>query len=162
VSFNDEQRQPVGTGNTFAFQVAGGQTRFFVSTASQLLNTGFATVTSNLPVSGAAVFFEFLVDSGGNATRIAEAGVPAATPLTGQTIFAIRGDSDTGVAIANPGSNTTSVTFQAVDKNGAAALPPVTRALAGRNHSAFFISQLFPSLPTDFAGTMQIVSDTPV
>ncbi len=161
VRFNDEQGQPVGSGNTFPFQLAGGQTRYFVSTANQALNTGFATVTSNLPVAGGVVFFEVAV-SGGGFTRIAEAGVPAATPLTRQTIFAVAGGSNTGVAVANPGANTASITFQLLDKNGVAALPPVTRALAGRNHTAFFISQLFPSLPTGFAGTMQIVSDRPL
>src|SRR5437870_4696910 len=82
VAFNDDQNRPVANGSSVPFQVAGGQTRLFVSTGAALLNTGFATVTSNLPVAGAVVFFEF--SDFGNA-RIAEAGVPASVALARQT-----------------------------------------------------------------------------
>jgi len=160
ISFNDEQQQPVGSGSSIAFQVAGGQTRFFISRGNTGgLTTGYATVSSNLPVSGGAVFIEF-----GNlgAFRIGEAGVPSSSALTRQSVVAIRDNGEnTGVAVASP-SGAATVTFQLLDTNGTPTLPAVNRAIVANGHTAFFISELFPTLPTRFYGTMQITSNTPV
>jgi hypothetical protein len=159
VSFNDEQNRPVASGSSIPFQVAGAQTRLFVSTGAAPLNTGFATVTSNLPVAAATVFFEF--SDFGNA-RVAEAGVPASAALARQTMFAAKLNNNTGIAVANPGTASATITFQVLDSNGAAALPPVTRTVVANGHTALFLSELFPSLPQLFFGTMQITSSTPI
>ena len=159
VAFNDEQNRPVANGSSVPFQVAGGQTRLFVSTGVAPLNTGFASVTSNLPVAAATVFFEF--SDFGNA-RIAEAGVPASAALARQTIFAAKLNNNTGIAVANPSTGSANITFQVLDTNGVAALPSVNRTVAANGHTAFFLSELFPGLPQAFFGTMQITSSTPV
>jgi len=159
VAFNDEQNRPVANGSSIPFQVAGAQTRLFISTGAAPLNTGFATITSNLPVAGAVVFFGF-GDLG--STRIAEAGVPASAALARQTIFAAKLTNNTGIAIANPGAASATITFQVLDTNGVAALPSITRTVVANGHTAFFMSELFPGLPQLFFGTMQIISSTPV
>src|SRR5438876_9756712 len=43
LAFTDQSDRPVGSGSTIPFQLAGGQTRFFISTAEQTLTVGFAT-----------------------------------------------------------------------------------------------------------------------
>jgi len=152
--------QPVSvSAGSFGFQISGGQTRLYVSTGlASSITTGFATITSNLPVVGAVVFFEF-TDAG---ARVAEAGVAAAAPLTQQATIVSKNNQDTGVAVANPGTQTGTVTFLLLDTNGASLFPAVTRSLAGKNHTAFFVSQLFPNLPNGFFGTLRITSSIPI
>jgi hypothetical protein len=154
------------TGDTFPFQLGGGQITIFLSAgesgqSSAPLATGFATVSSNLPVAGGVIFSEQ-----GFRGRIAEAGVGAATPLTAQMIIALapsptNPDSPaSAVALANPGTGTANITFQLLDPNGGTAAPAVTRTLAANHHTAFFASQLFPNVT--IGGTLQILSDLPL
>jgi len=156
VTFIDETGASVGS----AFQIGGGQTRFFFSANAMEvpLSTGFATVASSLPVTGALIFAMASPSGAG-----AQAGVPPATPLTRQGIVAIKNSSfNTGVAVANPGTETSTITFQLVDKSGSPIAPEVTRKLAANNHSAFFVGDLFPAAPSAIWGTLRITSDRPV
>jgi hypothetical protein len=160
VSFADEQNQPVANGSTISFQMSGGQSRAYVSRANQFLTAGFATITSTAPLTAAVVFIEFA--NFGN-TRIAEAGVPASSALLKQGSFVTKiTGQNTGIAVANPGVGSVSVTFQVLGTNGAAVLPAVSRTVAARGHTAFFISELFPGLPDGFFGTVQVTSSTAV
>ena len=93
--------------------------------------------------------------------RVGEAGVSAATPLTQQSVFVVEDKNDTGVAFANIGTAAASITFQLFDTSGV-AFSTVTRTLAAKNHTAFFVSQLFSGLPKKFYGTMRITSNTPL
>ena len=153
ITFADDTGQP--TSNTF--QLAGGQTKFLFSPKVLALNTsvpynvGYAIVTSNLAVSATSIFLE------GNASGpFALAGVPASTPLNRQTIIA---SANAGLAAFNPSAATANIVFQFLDKSGTPIGSSVTRTLAANNHTAFFVSQLFPSVsPTTF-GTMRITSD---
>ena len=156
----DEREQVISnTGGVVSFQISGGQTKLYISTGEvPVITAGFATITSNLPVAGGAVFFEF--NAAG--ARVAEAGVAAATPLTQQAIFAVKDNNNTGVAIANPGTGTASVMFQLLDTTGATVLTSVTRNVAAKNHASFFLSELFPSLQKGFFGTMRITSSLPL
>jgi hypothetical protein len=161
IAFTTPQGQPVGSGNTLSFQLGGGQTSYFLSTGAGPLTVGFGTVTSSLPVTAGAVFQEDAISIGGPA--IAQAGVAAIAPLTRQAVFAVEvGSTDTGVAIANPGTTTATITFQLVDTNGVATGTPVTLNLPARNHTAKFISQVFPGVAGSFLGTLQITSATPI
>jgi hypothetical protein len=153
----DENGQPAGS----TFQLAGGQTKFFISPQSNSNNvlpfsSGFATLTSNLPITGTSIFIEF----NANGTTIGTAGAPASTPLMRQMIIAFRdGSSNTALAVANPGVGTATITFQLLDKSGSPIGVAVTRALAANNHTAYFISELFPGAPPSVAGTLRITSD---
>jgi hypothetical protein len=153
-------------GNTF--QLAGGQTKIFQSaflgggatnnTNPGPLEIGFATVTSTLPVTAGVGFVE--------ASRngiIGAAAVQAATPLTRQAIFFTKNDNtNTAVAVANPGTKSATITFQILDGSGTPIVPQVTRTLAAKNHTAFFVPDLFPSAPFEIWGTMRITSDQPI
>jgi hypothetical protein len=160
LGFTDDTGNPVP--NTF--ELGGGQVKFFSSAnnsaKTQLpLSVGFVTITSNLPITGTSVFQEF--NSNG---VFAFAGVPSATPLTRQTIVAIitppgGGSVNTGIAVVNPSTATTTITFQLLDQSGALAAPQVTRTLAANRHTSFFVSELFPQPPSAFFGTVRITSD---
>jgi hypothetical protein len=158
VVFQDENKNPIGSGNAVSFQIAPGQSKFVISQAQQSLNGGYATISSTAPVAAGLIFLEY--DAGGN--LIAEGGVPAATPLMQQSIFVINNKSDTGVAVVNTGTTTATITFQLLGTNGVQAGPPVTETLAPKSHNAFFVSSLFPSAPTRFFGTMRITSNAPL
>jgi hypothetical protein len=159
LSYNDGMGGPYSSGTSIPFQIAGGQSRLYVTKANETLTTGFATVTSDSPVTGGVVFVEY-ADNGN--TRIAEAGVAASPALTRQTTFATTGDSNTGVAVANPGSSAATITFQLRGMNGNLVSQPVSRTLGPKGHTAFFIDALFPNMPSQFFGTMQITSDIPI
>jgi hypothetical protein len=145
------------------FQLTGGQTKIFYSpTLSGNLQpfvSGFATVTSNIPVTAGLVFLE----GSASFSVISQAGVSAVTPLKTQASVAIRNTTEnTGVAVAFPGTGTANVTYQLVDKSGALIVPAITKALGGNNQTAFFISDLFPTAPAQLAGTLRIISDQPI
>jgi hypothetical protein len=124
------------------------------------LKIGFATVTSYLPITGVSALFQF-----GPNGLIGEAEVPAATPLKRQTIFLVGPFGNTGVVLANPGTSTATVAFELLDTQGNPMVQPqALRTLAPNNHTAFFLKDLFPSVPatifeSQFAGTMRIISD---
>jgi hypothetical protein len=159
IIYNDGLGGPFTSGSSIPFQISGGQSRLFVSKGNGNLTTGFATVTSNLPVAGGVVFIEF--GKFGD-VRIAEAGVPASPALTRQTTFAPHSNDDTAVAVANPGAASATITFQLRNMNGGAPFPSVNRVVAPNGHAAFFISELFPNLPQGFFGTLQVTSSTPI
>jgi hypothetical protein len=156
----------VPTGNTF--QLAGGQTKIFQSaflgggSANKNpigpLRIGFVTVTSTLPVYAGLGFVEANLNG-----IIGAAGVPPATPLTRQVIGFIKNDNtNTALAVANPGTSAATITFQILDGSGTSIVPQVTRKLAGKNHTAFFVPDLFPTAPFEIWGTMRITSDQPI
>jgi hypothetical protein len=166
--FQEEGNQPsivcdLGPGHT-ALLISPGESGH--STTS--LQTGFAILTTNPPVSATAIFSE-----SGPSGRIAQAGVLSATPSTRQEIIALAPDpsgpnvlyppntATSALAVANPSrTNSANITFQLLDANGGAAPAPVTRTLAANNHTAFFVNQLFPN--TTIAGTIRILSDVPI
>jgi hypothetical protein len=149
-------------GNTF--QLAGGQTKVFVSPATisptpSPLVAGFATVTSNLPVVGFLTFLE----GAQSGSLISLATVLAATPGTrigtGVTQYPTVGTS-TGVAVANPGTVLATVTFQLLDGSGTPLAPAATRTIAAGNQTSFFVSELFPNAPSVvLGGSMRMTSD---
>jgi hypothetical protein len=165
ITLFDENNAPAG--NTF--QLAGGQTKFFVSPQLngdniQPFNSGFATVTSNLPVTGGLIFFE-----GNSEGTFATAAVPASAALTRQATLvvvdhpnSVNNANNTGVAVANPGTSTANITFQLLDKSGNSIAPQVTRTVAANNHTAFFVTDLFPNAPVPIFGTLRIISDIPI
>jgi hypothetical protein len=162
ISLTDVLGAPVAvSGGNVPFQIAGGQTKLYVSIGTApLITVGYATVTSNVPVVTGAVFFEYSTNTG---SLIADAGVAAATPTLQQaSIVSMLGHEQTGIAVANPSAQTATVTFQVLDTNGAQVFPPVNRALLTKNHTAFFINQLFPGLQNNFFGTVRVTSTQPV
>jgi hypothetical protein len=154
-SFIDNQGQQF-TGS-ISFQLAGGKSRQLVSTAaSSSIGVGFATVASDIPVTGSAIFSQF---SGSN--LIAEAGVPPSPTSTSQAMFVDEAGFFTAFAYANPSTTeTANITFNLLNAEGQSVGTQMA-TLAPLNHSSLFIRDLF-SNTTDHIGTMQITSDVAV
>jgi len=148
---------PVGSGNTIPFQLNSGEVRKYVTVASTPLATGFATVTANAAVLGAAMFTERNAAGG----LVGEAGVPAAIPLGRQAVFVdTTSGYHTGVAIANPNTNSLEVHFELVNTAGQIILAKV-QTLPPLNHIALFVDQLFPNAPA-MVGRLQFYCTNPM
>jgi hypothetical protein len=154
LSFIDSNGAPAGGGSTLGFQVAGGQTRKFVSLgAGAVTDTGFAVVTSNQPVTGTAIFSQFA-----GARLLSEAGVPASQAFARQAIFV---DTQlgfrTGMAMANPNSGAANLSLQLINTEGV-QVDTTTRTLQPSNHIPIFVHELFPNAAA-MAGTLQVTSN---
>ena len=151
-SFIDNQGQQF-TGS-ISFQLGGGKSRRLVSTAaSSGIGVGFATVASDIPVTGSAIFSQFAGSS-----LVAEAGLPPSSTGTSQAMFVDEVGFLTAFAYLNPSSTeTANITFNLVNAEGQ-FVEMQTATLAPLNHNTQFIFQLFAN-STDHVGTMQITSD---
>ncbi|MBI4473722.1 MAG: Ig-like domain-containing protein, partial [Acidobacteria bacterium] len=93
---------------------------------------------------------------------IAATGVASTVPSRRVRFFVDRTQGhDTGIAVVNPSDRTTSLQLFLTSLAGE---PVASRdlALAPRNHTAKFISELDPSLPVGFRGTVDLISPVPV
>jgi hypothetical protein len=157
ITFFDASGQAVGSGNTIPFQLGAGETRKFVTSGSEPLSTGYATVTANAPVLGTGMFTQF--DALGN--MVGEAGIPAAIPLGRQAILVdTQADFKTGVAIANPNNVALHINFELVSRTGQ-IVKTVSRDLAPGQHIAFFIHELFPDAGS-MVGRLQFYCANPM
>jgi hypothetical protein len=157
VGFVDGAGQPVGSGNMIPFQLAGGETRKFVTVADGPLLTGYATVTANAPVLGTGMFTQY--DWIGR--MIGAAGIPAAIPLGRQAIFVdTMSDFKTGVAIANPNNAALHINFELVSAAGQ-IVSRASRDLPPGQHIAFFIHDLFPDAG-EMVGRLQFFCTNPM
>jgi hypothetical protein len=157
VSFLDGSGQVVGSGNIIPFQLNAGETRKYVSSATEPLSTGFATVTANAPVLGTGMFTQF--DASGQ--MVGEAGIPAAIPLGRQAIFVdTMGNFKTGVAIANPNNVALHINFELVSTSGQ-VVRTERRDLAPGHHIAFFVHELFPDAGS-MIGRLQFYCTNPM
>lgn len=143
IAFTDENNNPVGSGNLIGFTLNAGETRKYVSVATNPQVTGFATVVANAAVMGTAMFTQY----DGFGRMVGEAGVPAAIPLGRQAVFVdTLNGFKTGVAIANPNNSPLHITFELLNSAGQ-MITTTTRDLQANQHTAFFIHELFPEAP---------------
>jgi hypothetical protein len=158
ITFIDANGQPVA-GPVIPFQIAGGQTLKLQSTGTGAFSGGFATVNSNVPVNGTAIFS--LYDTSGT-NLVAEAGVPAAAAAARQSIFVdIGGGFNVGVAFSNVGATAASnVTLSLLNTTAAPVMTTTIPSLGAGNHNAAFVTQFFQGqqLPQQLTGTMQITT----
>jgi hypothetical protein len=146
-----------GGGNTIAFQLASGQSRKYTAVGDSPLMVGYAMVTANASVLGAAMFT--MVDEFGNI--LAEAGVPMGIPLGKQAVFVdTTGGFRTGVAIANPNNAVLEIHLELLDNN-AQLISTAVRNLGPFQHMALFTDELFPGLP-GMVGRLQFWCTNPM
>ena len=146
---------------TITLQIAGGNSQRLVSTAaSGAMGVGFATVASDIPVTGSAVFSQF-TGAPASSSLVAEAGVDPSSTGTSQAIFVDESGFRTALAYANPSATeTANVTFSLLNSEGQVVLTTST-TLAPLIHTSQFVFELFESSPlvTNHVGTLQISSD---
>jgi len=158
------------TGNTIAFRdLRPGESRVYLATGTGPLLQGFGVLYSSVRVTSTALFSQYGSGGGpGNpgglgAGLIAEAAVSPVTGSVWQGVFFYMADDfDTAIALANPDpDNTAIITLQIYDRNGVPASPPKVTTLAPNNHTAIYMSQLYPNL-VGLDGTLQIISSVPL
>ncbi len=147
-------------GSSFRFRIPrNGALRLKSEAFAEALRSGWAQVIADGAVGGTIIF----QSTSGN-TIISEAGVGDASLMRSFTIFAdSMGASDTGIAIANPGTQAARLTFTLRSRTGQPG-PSVTRTLEPNAHTALFITQLFEGVPDigEFEGTVDVTSDVDV
>lgn len=149
------------TASRFAFSLPPGTSRKWTTPGdSDPLFSGWAEVSSDVPLSG-SVLFTFLESESGQIHRAGVAGSPSGRTFTAPVSIDSDLMTNVGLAVANP-SATDSAQIKVVisDLEGRmqfdfeVGLAPLWRGAA-------FINEL-GTLPEDFEGTLQITSDREV
>jgi hypothetical protein len=137
----DENGTNVTNGNNvISFSLASGESRKFVSVDDHPLVAGYAMVSANASVLGAAMFS--LLDGAGNI--LAEAGVPMAIPLGKQAVFVDTTNGfRTGVAVGNPNAGNLEVHFELLSDTGQ-MITSTIQTLPPMSHISLFTDELFP------------------
>ncbi len=120
---------------------------------------GYAVVTlvqGNTAPAGSAIF-QFT----SNNRVMSEAGVAAVAPTTSARVFVDNRATRTGIAIASPDNPQTTVIFDLMGRSGD-LIQRTTRVLPPRGHLPIFVDELFPDVPSNFTGLMEISSPVPV
>ena len=171
LSFVDSNSEPIGSGNVVSISsLAGGQSRKIVSIAASAIAVGYATVSSDVPITATAVFSQFS-GTPGSGTLLSEAAVTSSGTATNQDIFLDESSGfRTGLAVANPSLiSPANLTFSlhSLDTTGSPVLTTTSSLNAGQ-HTSLFVDELFATggvtdpLAVGLVGTMHIESDSPV
>lgn len=167
VSFHnwDGSPMPVSTGSgepvsTYWFNLPSKGSLVLKTDGNGPGTSGYAIVTSNLPVGGSAIFSEY--DSGG--VLVTEAGVRASQTME---FFAFpvdtTGDLNAGFAICNPNDRSVILTFKLLDGSGHQVTSRSLSLGSGQQLAQFVagVGQLFPTV-TAVRGSLQVLADGPV
>jgi hypothetical protein len=149
--------------STFAYSIPpGGVYVLQTEASSRDVQTGWAVLFPDggtiAPV--AAGVLQFSRDG----ILITETGIPSVSPTTHARMFLdTSGGHNTGVAIGNPGNAPLSLSLQVFQMDGTtlagAANGPIT--LEANAHTASFVDQLIPGLPSGFRGVLDIKGESP-
>jgi len=139
-----------------------GLRRFTSSGTSDPAVQGYARIQTDVPVDGLAIFQ--ILNAAGNPTSEAGVGSSAAfSESVAAVIRQVQGTIDSGVAIANVGTETAAVTAQLIDLNGdVVASNNSLFDLEPNSHTAVFLPAIFPTVPADFQGTLILSSSQPL
>ncbi len=99
-----------------------------------------------------------------NGVLVSESGIPAAEPTTHARIYVDQsGSHGTGLALSALSGSGLRVALKAYQMDGStpAGSAAAQIALNQNGHSARFISQLIPGLPSDFTGILDISAESP-
>src|SRR5579871_503184 len=137
-----------GSASTLSFSVAAqGSVALKTVTGQSAIASGWAVVLSSLPLQGVV---QYTLSSGG----VSEQSVAVqATPAS--RLFRSPATRDTGVAVANPYSVSTTLSVVAIDTAGNTVTNTFVTVPAN-GHRAFNLSQVFPNLPAAFQGSVLV------
>jgi sugar lactone lactonase YvrE len=143
------------TASEFSYEITPQGTYRAELDKSGPTGAGYAVLTPDPGTASPAgtVIFQYLQDG----SLVTEAGVAAAAETSLARIFIDNATTYTGVALANPATQTAVVAFSLLDRYGT-LLDTATRTIAARNHVSVFAHELFPGLSDSFTGLMEISS----
>ncbi len=148
------------SGSVFPYSISANGVFEGTLTSAAAIVQGFARVT----VSGGAqspvgtAIFQFRSPGG---EIVSEAGVGAIPATNNARILVDTVNTQTGVALANPGNQAVQVTLQLRDRNNL-QIASIVRGVPANGHLASFVSDLFSDLPLGFTGQLAIVASAPV
>jgi hypothetical protein len=149
--------------STFQYSIpAGGAYRFQSDGLPATANVGWVRIipdTSSMTPVGSGIF-------GYNPTNIlvSESGIPSSVSTTHARVYVdLSGGHNVGLAIANIGSTSASITVNAYQTDGASGAGTSWGALplVPYGQTAKFADQLIEKLPTGYRGVLEISSATP-
>ncbi len=156
-----------GTGSSFNFPLSRGASVVVQTDGLGVITAGYARVTTSAGISGSAVFSQTDVPSGVLET---ESGVPPSVPLSAFSIFVdTLGDSNTGLALVNPGpalaggGDTATISLTLFDGQGEQVGEKQLQLPSGQ-HTARFATEIFSEVETigEMLGLIAVSSDVPV
>ncbi len=161
-------------GESLAFQIGGVSAGEFAlsippfssasfTTSGQDLDVGYASVESNVPVEGTAVF-RIVSPTGAVLTEAGVGGNPGAGLSVGAVQKTVEGNFDSGVAIVNTTNRQATAWVELYNQVGQrVGINPQIASLGPGQHDAQFLAQMFPAIANqDFDGTIRVLSDVPL
>ncbi len=145
---------------------AGGAVELVSDGSSSPAATGWATVKSDIPLAGGAMFTSTDAARG---TFVSQVGVPDSPPTTKASIFGqVRGDIDTAFAVNNLADTAQTVTLRLVRHESSGGpgtvLSEKTLAMAAKTHTAVFLSgyfgEVFEVLRRNYEGWFEIEGES--
>jgi len=104
------------------------------------------------------------------AITVSEAGVPSTSGTVFRSyvessgVIGHTGSIQSGVAITNnsPAPSTVRLELNRMDGSSTGLPAPIALTIPGHGHTAKFVAELFPSLPSPFSGTVRISSESEI
>lgn len=170
IQFFKEDGEPLSVGLTdgrrgseFSFALAPGGSNLLQTDGQGTFGVGYAVLTSSAPLGGTLLF---ALHSPGGGT-LAEAGVGSSVESAHFSIPVLfqAHSSDTGIAFANPSSETANLTLLLKDAEGRAVQTVDDQSLAPGAHLARFSKEFFESTLgslTEFHGSIEVISSAPI
>lgn len=94
---------------------------------------------------------------------LSETGLPfLASTVSGATYWEVGPDLDTGIALVNTADHELKIGLQLFSRAGSERLRQAEVTVPARNHTARFVTELFPDLPAAGRGYLRVSSDSPV
>ena len=149
------------TKSSFAFALNAGGVRRLMTDGTGPLAAGWAKVTTDVPLAGAAMYHIFNQPG----PLVAEVGVSPGSPLSGlNTIASSAGKVRTGVALVYADESATSaanVTLDLLDLKGV-SIKSQSVSLSPSNRQALFVDELFKDVPNikAFQGRLRVSGKT--
>lgn len=148
--------------SSFPVSLGPGAVQRLMTTPGTTIRTGWARVTTDQPLHGAAMFH--IQNAAGQ--PLTEVGVESGTSLEAFNVLVdTTGPYRTAVAVMNPSESddTAEVTFGLFDSNGG-ILAEETREILPLTNSSFFVDELFKAVPgvKEMQGRVSVNSDEPV
>ena len=144
------------TASDFSFEIPPGGTLHLDTDGSGPLKNGWARVMTDIGIQGTA---SFMVHSSAGAF-VSDVGVASSSLLPNFSIFVdTSGESDTGVALANPYNQDTFAEAVLFDASGSEIARNVL-LLPRRGHLSKFVTEIFSSVPNidEFIGSVRFFS----
>ena len=148
-----------GVANSFSIPPRGSAVLTTPGTSDPVVQ-GYPIVGASVPVQSTAVF-QILNGAGAPTLEAGITGTQEATFQSAPVARAQLGSVDAGVALANTGDSTASLTLQLVNTANE-FLGLFQTDMAPGTHMAGFVPGLFPGAPANFTGSILINSDVPV